>query len=136
MESAKLGANTRERGLMLARIAVISVLVALTFLTLEIFLRAIGWAGIIAFVTFGLYRRLRDWTGLVHVTAGFMTFAVLLVLGVPLGVVLGVLAEQAIAILQSIQDWIAQGSSPSLALRRPFRNGSDGRHSKPPLGRI
>ena len=94
MEFEKLGTHTRERGLMLARITVLRVLVALTFMTLEIFLRALGWAGIIAFVTFGLYRRFRDWTGLVHATAGFMTFAVIMVLGVPLGVVLGVLAEQ------------------------------------------
>jgi len=136
VESAKPEVNTRERGLMLARIAVISVLVALTFLTLEIFLRAIGWAAIIAFVTFGLYRRLRDWTGLVHVTAGFMTFAVLLVLGVPLGVVLGVLAEQAIAILQSIQDWIAQGGHlPHWLYDVPFVKGAmDAIRNHPSVG--
>lgn len=136
MESSKPGAHTHERGLMLARIAVVGLLVGVTFLTLEIFLRSIAWAAIIAFVTFGLYRRLRDWTGWAHVTAAFLTFSMLLVIGVPLGVVLGVLADQAMAILQSAQDWLADGGKlPHWLYDVPFFKGAmDAIRNEPTLG--
>lgn len=136
VESAKLGADTHERGLMLTRIAVVGLLIAVTFLTLELFLRSIGWAAIVAFVTFGLYRRLRDWTGWAHVTAAFLTFSMLLVIGVPLGIVLGVLSDQAMAILQSVQNWIAAGGKlPHWLYDVPFVQGAiDAVRNEPTLG--
>ena len=110
MESATHARSTHERGLMLARIGVVALLFAVTVLTLESFLRPIAWAAIVAFVTFGLYRHLRDWTGWPHTTAVVFTFLMLLVLGVPLGFVLALLSEQAVTLLQSIQMWINQGA--------------------------
>ena len=111
VESATPVNSRHERGLMLARIGVVVLLSAVPLLTLESFLRPIAWAGIVAFVSFGFYRRLRDWIGWPHTTAVFFTFLMLLVLGVPLGLVLALLSEQAVTLLQSIQGWINQGAA-------------------------
>ena len=81
MESATPVGSTHDRGLMLARIGVVALLSAVTLLTLESFLRPIAWAAIVAFVSFGFYRHLRDWTGWPHTTAVVFTFLMLLVLG-------------------------------------------------------
>jgi predicted PurR-regulated permease PerM len=91
----------------------ILVLLLLAFATLGIlrsFLAPLVWAVIVAFVTWPLFRRLRDRLKRPGLSAALMTAAIAIVVGVPVALVLGSLASEATELVRSVGGWLAEGS--------------------------
>jgi predicted PurR-regulated permease PerM len=95
--------------LVVARVGAVLLLLAGALMVLRPFLIPMAWAAIVAYVTWPLYSRVRDWTGQPATTATVFTLAVLFGLGIPVGWVLVALAEQGASLIQLGQEWLQAG---------------------------
>ncbi len=97
-------------GLIVARLAVGLLLVAVSLLILRPFLVPAVWGAIVAFMTWGPYVRLRDWTGRTQLSALAFTFGITLLLGIPAVWLLVVVVEESISLIRSAQEWVHAGA--------------------------
>ncbi len=97
-------------GLVVARVGAGLVLAAATYWVLRPFLVALAWAAIVAYVSWPLYRRVRDRTGRPTVAAGLFTAGVAVALGLPLGWILIAIASEATHLVTLLRDWLAAGA--------------------------
>lgn len=121
MEPTRSAAEAGGRGLWLTRIGIVVLLGAATLAILQPFLRSMIWAAIVAYMTFGLFRRLRDFTGCPRLISMLFTFGMLLMLGIPFGLFLVVLSEQTASLIQALQLWLERGAAlPAWLLEAPL----------------
>jgi predicted PurR-regulated permease PerM len=97
-------------GLAIARIALVLGLLVATILVLRPFLAPMAWAAVVAFMTWGIYRRARDWTGRPALTATAFAIFVLLIFGAPTAWLLVLVAEQATRLAEVGQAWVSAGA--------------------------
>jgi predicted PurR-regulated permease PerM len=97
-------------GLVVARVGAGLVLAAATYWVLRPFLVAMAWAAILAYVTWPLYRRVRDRTARPTLAAGLFTAGVAVALGLPLGWILVAIASEATHLVTLLRDWLAEGA--------------------------
>lgn len=104
------GTSLPHLGLSIARIGLVIGLMAATYLVLRPFLAPMAWAAIVAFMTWGLYARMRDWTGRPALTAAGFAVFVLLIFGLPAVSLMVLIAEQATRLAEAGQAWIGSGA--------------------------
>lgn len=97
-------------GLAIARIGLVLGLLVATILVLRPFLAPMAWAAIVAFMTWGLYRRARAATGRPALTAAAFAVFVLLIMGLPTAWLLVLVAEQATRLAEVGQAWVSAGA--------------------------
>jgi len=92
-----------------------------TLLVLKPFLVPIVWAAILAYVTWPLFRAARRLTHRPRIVAGVITLTVALGVGIPLGGLLALLANEATALVTRTADWVNAGApSPQWVVDRPW----------------
>ena len=74
------------------------------------FLSAIAWGAILAYVTWPLFRRLRAWARRPRLAAALFAAGVAVGLGIPVGVLLVTLADEASGLVSAFLDWRAAGA--------------------------
>ena len=97
-------------GLVVARIGAALVLAAATYWVLRPFVAPMAWAAILAYVSWPLYRRVRDRTGRPTLAAGLFTAGVAVALLLPLGWILVTIASEATHLVTLLHDWLAAGA--------------------------
>lgn len=108
-------------GHVLARVGGGLLLLYGTYLVLRPFLVPIVWAAIIAYVTWPVFRAARRITERPRLVAGVITLTVALGVGVPLGWMLAVLANEATALATRLAGWVSAGAPPPLwVVDRPW----------------
>ena len=108
-------------GFVLARIGGGLVLLSATLFVLRPFLVPIAWAGILAYVTWPLYRAVRRHTRRPRLSAGFFTLATALLIGVPVAWILVRLASEASNAIDAVRAWVEAGApSPAWITERPW----------------
>jgi predicted PurR-regulated permease PerM len=116
VETRRVGA-----GLVAARIGAALLLGAASVAVLRPFLTPITWAAIVAYVTWPLYRRLRDRSKRPRLAAGLFTCGVALGIGGPVALILAALANDATSIVQAVQEWRGRGSPlPDWITQQPW----------------
>jgi predicted PurR-regulated permease PerM len=94
----------------LARVGGALVLLGASLYVLQPFLVPVVWAGILAYVTWPLYRTLRRHTRRPKLSAGLFTLGVALVIGVPVAWILVALASEASDLIGAARDWVNAGA--------------------------
>jgi predicted PurR-regulated permease PerM len=97
-------------GLLLARVGIGLLLLAITLVILRPFLVPAVWAAVVAYMTWGPYRRLSHLTGHPRTTAALFTLVTFLVLGVPTTWLLALGINESIHLLGVVQVWIRAGT--------------------------
>jgi predicted PurR-regulated permease PerM len=97
-------------GLAIARVGIVLGLMVATALVLRPFLAPMAWAAVVAYMTWGLYRRVSAQTGRPAITAALFALLVLLIFGLPAVWLLVLVAEQATRLAEAGQAWIASGA--------------------------
>lgn len=97
-------------GLTLARVAGALALLTGAYLVLQPFLVPMIWAAIVAYVSWPLFRRVRDWSRFPRLTAGAFTLAFAVGLALPVAWLLVALAEQGTQLIRLAQDWLQAGA--------------------------
>ena len=96
-------------------------LVAATLYLLQPFFVPILWAGILAYVTWPLYRAVRRHTRRPRLSAGLFTAAVALGVGVPVAWLLVALASEATGLIGLVRGWLDAGAPfPEWITTRPW----------------
>ena len=95
---------------MLARVGGALVLLGTSLFVLRPFLVPVVWAGILAYVTWPLYRAVRRHTRRPRLSAALFTLAVALVIGVPVAWILVALATEATNLIGAARDWVNAGA--------------------------
>ncbi len=80
---SRLSESSATMGLMAARVVGAILLLLGTFLVMRPFLVPMVWAGILAYMTWPLFVRLRNWSSRPRLSAGLFTLAVFLVVAFP-----------------------------------------------------
>lgn len=112
---------SRGSGLIVARVLVGIGLLVATLWVLQPFIVPAAWAAIIAYVTWPVYARLRAWTKRPAATAAFVTVMLALIVAIPVGWLLVVLATEATGVASRLQEWTAQGAPfPEWVVTRPW----------------
>jgi predicted PurR-regulated permease PerM len=96
---------------MAVRVAAALVLGAATFAVLRPFLTPLAWAAIIAYVTWPLYRRLRQRAQRPSLAAAAFTAFLAIGIGIPVALLTAVLAEQATSLAQTFGSWWQDGGT-------------------------
>ena len=113
--------GARGAGLIVARALVGLGLLVATLWVLQPFLVPAAWAAIIAYVTWPVYARLRALTRRPVLTATLVTIALALIVAIPIGWLLVVLATEATGVASRLQEWTAQGAPfPDWVTSRPW----------------
>lgn len=99
-------------GHMLARVGGGLVLLYGTFLVLQPFLVPMVWAAILAYVTWPIFGAARRHTKRPRLVAGVITVSVALCVGIPLGWMLAILANEASALVTRLVGWVNAGAPP------------------------
>ena len=107
---SRLSESSAAMGLMLARIVGLILLLLGTFLVMRPFLVPMVWAGILAYMTWPLFVRLRNWSSRPRLSAGLFTLAVFLVVAFPIGGFLVALADEGVQIVAGVRGWIEAGA--------------------------
>jgi predicted PurR-regulated permease PerM len=111
----------RSSGLIVARVLVGLALLAATLWVLQPFLVPAAWAAITAYVTWPIYAKLRALTRRPALTAALITIVLALIVAIPLGWLLVVLATEATGVASRLQEWAAQGAPfPDWVTARPW----------------
>ncbi len=92
-------APAQSTGLMAVRLAAALALGAATFAVLRPFLTPLAWAAILAYLTWPLYRRLRQRAKRPSLAAAAFTAFLAIGIGIPVALLTAVLAEQATALV-------------------------------------
>jgi len=122
-------------GLVAARIGAALLLTVASVAVLRPFLTPITWAAIAAYMTWPLYRRLRDRSRRPRLAAGLFTAAVAIGIGGPVALILAALANDATDMVQAVQAWRAQGSPlPGWVAEQPWLEAGLERVRALPLG--
>ncbi len=95
-------------GLVAARIGAALALGTAALWVLWPFLRPIGWAAILAYLTWPLFRRLRSRSAHPALAAAAFTASVAVMIGVPVALMLIALADQAPALVAAVRQWLAE----------------------------
>ena len=90
-------------GLTIARIGLVLGLMFATLLVLQPFLVPMAWAGVVAYMTWGIYARVRRETGHPAITAALFALFVLLLFGLPAVWMMVAVAEQATRLAEALQ---------------------------------
>jgi predicted PurR-regulated permease PerM len=108
-------------GSVVARVAGGVALLTASLWILQPFLVPIAWAGILAYVTWPLYRFVRHHTRRPRLAAGLFTLATALVVGVPVAWILVALASEATHGITVAREWLAAGAPfPAWIVERPW----------------
>jgi predicted PurR-regulated permease PerM len=96
-------------------------LLVATYYVLQPFLIPLVWAGILAYVTWPLYRKVSHWTKRPRVAAGLFTAAVALGVGIPVAWMLVALASEATHLIGLAREWVDAGAPfPEFVTARPW----------------
>lgn len=96
-------------------------LLAASFYVLQPFVVPVLWAGILAYVTFPLYRAVARYTRRPRLAAGLFTTAVALGVGIPVAWVLVALATEATQLIGAVREWLDAGAPfPDWVMARPW----------------
>ncbi len=108
-------------GAVAARVGGGLALLAATLYVLRPFVVPVIWAGILAYVTWPLYRHVARMTKRPRLAAGLFTAAVGLGVGIPVAWVLVALAGEATQLIGSVREWLDAGAVlPDWILARPW----------------
>lgn len=108
-------------GATLARIGGGLGLLAATYYVIQPFVVPVIWAGILAYVTWPLFRAVRNLTHRPRLSAGLFTGAVALGVGIPVAWVLVALATEAAHLIGVVREWLDAGAPfPDWVLARPW----------------
>jgi predicted PurR-regulated permease PerM len=108
-------------GSVVARVAGGVALLVASLWILRPFLVPIAWAGILAYVTWPLYRFVRHHTKRPRLAAGLFTLATALLVGVPVAWILVALATEASHGIAVAREWVAAGAPfPGWITERPW----------------
>jgi predicted PurR-regulated permease PerM len=108
-------------GLTIARIGLVLGLMFATLLVLQPFLVPMAWAGVVAYMTWGIYARVRRETGHPAITAALFALFVLLLFGLPAVWMMVAVAEQATRLADALQAWVAGGAKlPAWIVGLPY----------------
>lgn len=108
-------------GSVVARVGGGLALLGLSLFILRPFLVPVLWAGILAYVTWPLYRFVRHHTRRPRLAAGLFTLVTALVVGVPVAWILVALASEASHGIAVTRAWVEAGAPfPSWVLERPW----------------
>ena len=97
-------------GSTLARLSGTLVLLGTSLYVLRPFLVPVVWAGILAYVTWPLYRTVRRHTRRPRLSAALFTLGVALVIGVPVAWILVALASEASNLIGAAREWVNAGA--------------------------
>lgn len=115
------GPAERRAGSVVARVGGGVVLLGLSGWILLPFLVPILWAGILAYVTWPLYRFARHHTRRPRLAAALFTLATALVVGVPVAWILVALATEASHLIAVARQWVEAGApNPDVIVARPW----------------
>ncbi|HTO69214.1 MAG TPA: AI-2E family transporter [Myxococcota bacterium] len=103
------GVETRP-GLVVARVLVGLGLLAATLWVLHPFIVPGVWAAIVAYITWPLFARVRDWTRKPRVTAVAFTLFFALAIAVPIGSILIAFASEASVVADRVRGWVEAGA--------------------------
>ena len=96
-------------------------LLVATYWVIQPFIVPLIWAGILAYVTWPIYRRVARVTKRPRLAAGLFTAAVGLGVGVPVASVLVALAQEATHLISLVREWLDAGAPfPDWVLARPW----------------
>lgn len=101
-------------------------LLALSYQVLAFFISPVLWAAILAYVTWPMYRRLRNWLNQRHnLSATIMILGFILVIGVPVMIGLFILQQEARMLYGHLQTQLLSGkfSIPDLVTKLPLIGG-------------
>jgi len=108
-------------GSVVARVGGGVVLLVLSAWVLRPFLVPVVWAGILAYVTWPLYRFVRHHTRRPRLASGLFTLATALVVGVPVAWILVALAGEATHLISAARAWVEAGAPlPDVVMQRPW----------------
>ena len=108
-------------GLTIARIGLVLGLMFATLLVLQPFLVPMAWAAVVAYMTWGIYARVRRETGHPAITAALFALFVLLLFGLPAVWMMVAVAEQATRLAEALQAWVAGGAKlPAWIVGLPY----------------
>jgi len=108
-------------GSVVARVGGGIALLGLSLLVLRPFLVPVLWAAILAYVTWPLYRFVRQKTRRPRVAAGLFTLATALLVGVPVAWILVALAGEASGWIDATRRWLENGAPfPDWVAARPW----------------
>jgi predicted PurR-regulated permease PerM len=111
-------------GLAIARIGLVLGLMLATALVLRPFIVPMTWAAVVAYMTWGIYARVRAETGHPAITAALFSLIVLLLFGLPAVWMLVAVAEQATRLAEAVQAWVAGGARlPAWLTGLPYVGG-------------
>jgi predicted PurR-regulated permease PerM len=115
------GSDDPRAGAVAARVGGGLALVAATYYVLQPFVIPVIWAGILAYVTWPLYRRVAHATKRPRLAAGLFTAAVGLGVGIPVAWVLVALASEATDLISAVRAWLDAGAVlPDWIQARPW----------------
>jgi len=100
----------RGPGIVAARLGAAVALAVGALAVLRPFLSAIAWGAILAYVTWPLFRRVRAWARRPRLAAAVFAAGVAIGLGIPVGVLLVTLADEATGLVGVFLDWRAAGA--------------------------
>lgn len=108
-------------GSVVARVGGGIALLGLSLLVLRPFLVPVLWAGILAYVTWPVYRFVRHHTRRPRLAAGLFALATALVVGVPVAWILVALAGEASHLITGARAWVEAGAPfPQVVMDRPW----------------
>lgn len=108
-------------GSIAARVGGALALLAATLYLMQPFLVPIIWAGILAYVTWPLFRAVRRVTRRPRLSAGLFTATVALGVGIPVAWVIVALAGEATQMIGSAREWLDAGAPfPAWVMTRPW----------------
>ena len=114
-------ASDMRAGSVVARVGGGVALLVLSLWVLLPFVVPLAWAGILAYVTWPLYRFVRHHTRRPRLAAGLFTLATALLVGVPVAWILVALASEATHLIGVARQWIDAGAPfPDLVTQRPW----------------
>jgi predicted PurR-regulated permease PerM len=113
--------SDRSAGAIAARVGGGLGLLVATYYVVQPFIVPLIWAGILAYVTWPLYRAVARFTKRPRVSAGLFTLAVALGVGVPVASVLVALASEASHLISVVREWLDAGAPfPDWVMARPW----------------
>jgi predicted PurR-regulated permease PerM len=102
------------------RFGAVLLLGAAAFAVLRPFLQPMLWAGILAYCTWPLYRKVAERAKRPRVAAGVFTLGVALGVGVPLAFLLAGTADDARALVAFVREWRDTGGVPAWVMSLPY----------------
>jgi predicted PurR-regulated permease PerM len=102
----------RRPGLVVARVLVGLGLLAATLWVLQPFIVPGVWAAIVAYISWPVYARIRDWTRWPRTTAVAFTLVFALAIAAPIASILIAFASEASVVAERLKEWVQAGAAP------------------------